>query len=64
MRRPPAGPREPLLPLLRSRWWLSLGSCGTLDGRMDFENLFSKPPNPALGRKSVTDSDAKDSDDR
>ncbi|XP_054583998.1 zinc finger CCCH domain-containing protein 8 [Eptesicus fuscus] len=31
---------------------------------MDFENLFSKPPNPALGRKSVTDSDAKDSDDR
>ncbi|EPQ19410.1 Zinc finger CCCH domain-containing protein 8 [Myotis brandtii] len=31
---------------------------------MDFENLFSKPPNPALGRKPVTDSDAMDSDDR
>ncbi|XP_036894548.1 zinc finger CCCH domain-containing protein 8 isoform X2 [Sturnira hondurensis] len=31
--------------------------CGTLDGRMDFENLFSKPPNPALGRKLPTDSD-------
>nr|KAF6267064.1 zinc finger CCCH-type containing 8 [Myotis myotis] len=31
---------------------------------MDFENLFSKPPNPALGRKPVTDSDVMDSDDR
>ncbi|XP_053780507.1 zinc finger CCCH domain-containing protein 8 isoform X2 [Desmodus rotundus] len=31
---------------------------------MDFENLFSKPPNPALGRKLPTDSDATDSDDR
>ncbi|KAM5316665.1 zinc finger CCCH domain-containing protein 8 isoform 1-T1 [Glossophaga mutica] len=31
---------------------------------MDFENLFSKPPNPALGRKLPTDSDATDSDNR
>ncbi|XP_061067073.1 zinc finger CCCH domain-containing protein 8 isoform X1 [Eubalaena glacialis] len=26
---------------------------------MDFENLFSKPPNPALGKKSATDSDQR-----
>lgn len=39
-------------------------SCGAVDWRMDFENLFSKPPNPALGRKLPTDSDATDSDDR
>ncbi|XP_043323637.1 zinc finger CCCH domain-containing protein 8 isoform X1 [Cervus canadensis] len=28
---------------------------------MDFENLFSKPPNPALGKKSATDSDQRHS---
>ncbi|XP_014446440.1 zinc finger CCCH domain-containing protein 8 [Tupaia chinensis] len=26
---------------------------------MDFENLFSKPPNPALGKKPATDSDER-----
>ncbi|TKC35301.1 hypothetical protein EI555_021333 [Monodon monoceros] len=26
---------------------------------MDFENLFSKPPNPALGKKPATDSDQR-----
>ncbi|MXQ90211.1 hypothetical protein E5288_WYG017391 [Bos mutus] len=26
---------------------------------MDFENLFSKPPNPALGKKSTTNSDQR-----
>ncbi|EPY82032.1 Zinc finger CCCH-type domain containing protein 8-like protein [Camelus ferus] len=26
---------------------------------MDFENLFSKPPNPALGKKPITDSDER-----
>lgn len=30
---------------------------------MDFENLFSKPPNPALGRKPATDSDNRISDE-
>ncbi|XP_036291907.1 zinc finger CCCH domain-containing protein 8 isoform X5 [Pipistrellus kuhlii] len=65
MRRPPAGSGSPsFLSPLRCCRGLSLGSCGTPDGRMDFENLFSKPPNPALGKKSVTDSNAKDSDDR
>ncbi|XP_066123774.1 zinc finger CCCH domain-containing protein 8 isoform X2 [Saccopteryx bilineata] len=52
------------LPFQLPGWPLSLGSWGALDSRMDFENLFSKPPNPALGRKPATDSDATDSDDR
>nr|KAF6430545.1 zinc finger CCCH-type containing 8 [Molossus molossus] len=30
---------------------------------MDFENLFSKPPNPALGRKPATDSDNRIDDE-
>ncbi|KAM9585309.1 zinc finger CCCH domain-containing protein 8 isoform 3-T9 [Trichechus inunguis] len=30
---------------------------------MDFENLFSKPPNPALGKKPATDSDERIDDE-
>ncbi|XP_055984846.1 zinc finger CCCH domain-containing protein 8 isoform X1 [Sorex fumeus] len=30
---------------------------------MDFENLFSKPPNPALGKRSATDSDERNHDE-
>ncbi|XP_073647242.1 zinc finger CCCH domain-containing protein 8 isoform X4 [Tursiops truncatus] len=36
-----------------------LGSCRALTRMMDFENLFSKPPNPALGKKPATDSDQR-----
>ncbi|XP_019518458.1 PREDICTED: zinc finger CCCH domain-containing protein 8 [Hipposideros armiger] len=32
-------------------------------GGMDFENLFSRPPNPALGRKQATDSDNRINDE-
>lgn len=38
---------------------LFLGSCRALTRMMDFENLFSKPPNPALGKKPATDSDQR-----
>lgn len=34
-------------------------SCGALARVMDFENLFSKPPNPALGKKPTTDFDER-----
>ncbi|XP_069924906.1 zinc finger CCCH domain-containing protein 8 [Oryctolagus cuniculus] len=30
---------------------------------MDFENLFSKPPNPALGKKQASDSDERTDDE-
>ncbi|XP_007957599.1 zinc finger CCCH domain-containing protein 8 [Orycteropus afer afer] len=30
---------------------------------MDFENLFSKPPNPALGKRAATDSDERTDDE-
>ncbi|XP_067560488.1 zinc finger CCCH domain-containing protein 8 isoform X4 [Pseudorca crassidens] len=39
--------------------YLFLGSCRALTRMMDFENLFSKPPNPALGKKPATDSDQR-----
>lgn len=40
---------------------LFLGSCRAPAPKrmMDFENLFSKPPNPALGKKSTTNSDQR-----